>query len=222
MSSLVTRAARKLRPAYLHWLAFRAAAAPPRPSYAQQGEDRVIMDALGDRHPAGQIYIEIGANHPTRISNTYLFYRHGFSGLIVEPNRSFEKLYRKYRPKDIFLPIGCGEEAALAPFFHNEGSVFSGFSSRAQANAVSSEYLPILPTDSLLALVGSKQVFLLSIDVEGWSLAVLRSGAGILERTTTVLIEHEDEEVKITELLESRGFQLSERSEHNLIFRRVP
>ena len=221
MNGLRTEIARRLRPLYLDWLARRASAAAPRETYAQDGEDRLVASLIGKVDPQEEIYVDIGANHPTRISNTYLFYRQGHSGLVVEPNRSFESLYHKYRPRDTLLQIGCGEQAGLAPFYHNDGSVFSGFGDRSMKTARSSQYLPVLPTDALLPLLGSKRVFLLSIDVEGWNLAVLKSASRLLEVTTCLLIEGEDEEADITAYLQTRNFQLTGRTVYNLVFQRT-
>ncbi len=79
----------------------------------------------------------------------------------------------------------------------------------------------MLPADALLPLLGSKKVFLLSIDVEGWNLAVLKSASHLLEVTKCLLIEGEDEEADITAYLQTRNFQLAGRTVYNLVFLRT-
>jgi hypothetical protein len=67
------------------WVAARDALSPVRESYAQHGEDRYIRQQLSGVDLTSGIYVDIGANQPTQISNTYLFYRAGGSGVAIEP-----------------------------------------------------------------------------------------------------------------------------------------
>ncbi|MFM6249337.1 MAG: hypothetical protein ACKPEQ_09345, partial [Dolichospermum sp.] len=55
-------------------------------SYSQCGEDLIInfiFNNLGIINPS---YLDIGAHHPTYLSNTYSFYRKGCQGVCVEPD----------------------------------------------------------------------------------------------------------------------------------------
>jgi hypothetical protein len=49
-------------------------------------------------------YLDIGAHHPTRLSNTYLFYKRGFQGVVVEPDPELMGAIRRVRPRDV-----CGK-----------------------------------------------------------------------------------------------------------------
>ena len=40
-------------------------------------------------------YVDIGAHHPKRFSNTYFFYKRGWSGITVEPNSDAIKLFKE-------------------------------------------------------------------------------------------------------------------------------
>ena len=58
-------------------------------SFSQNGEDLLIQAALamlGIKNPKSMSYLDIGANHPFSLSNTYKFYREGGSGILVEPD----------------------------------------------------------------------------------------------------------------------------------------
>ncbi len=55
-------------------------------THAQHGDDiiiRAVFDNLGIDNPS---YLDIGAHHPTNISNTKLFYDAGSRGINVEAN----------------------------------------------------------------------------------------------------------------------------------------
>jgi hypothetical protein len=48
-----------------------SAIAYSRRSYSQEGEDLILAGLIGDR-PRG-FYVDIGAHHPHRFSNTFIF-----------------------------------------------------------------------------------------------------------------------------------------------------
>jgi hypothetical protein len=56
-------------------------------SYAQCGEDLIVDFVFSGLKPPSISYLDIGAHHPTHLSNTYLFYRRGFAGFVL--NRTF-------------------------------------------------------------------------------------------------------------------------------------
>jgi len=58
-------------------------------------------------------YIDVGANHPTKLSNTYRLYREGFTEIVMEPYCSLLRLHHMIRPNDLHLGIGCGDMSAL-------------------------------------------------------------------------------------------------------------
>ena len=80
-------------------------------SYSQEGED-ILLSRIFRNQKKG-FYVDIGAHHPTRFSNTYYFYKLGWRGINIDaiPQASdyqdpIEK-YNKYRIThiipDIFL-----------------------------------------------------------------------------------------------------------------------
>ena len=83
-------------------------AVPPKISYSQAGEDCIIsvaMHFLGIPKPS---YLDIGAYHPTSLSNTYFFYRRGCRGVCVEPDPRHARLFRHKRRGDLFLNVAVG------------------------------------------------------------------------------------------------------------------
>jgi FkbM family methyltransferase len=73
-------------------------------------------------------YLDIGANHPYFISNTACFYEKGCRGINVEPNPQLIPLFHKYRPEDITLNLGVGNQAGELEFFIMEDDTLSTFS----------------------------------------------------------------------------------------------
>lgn len=203
--------------------AFGAAVLPCKPSYAQHQEDLLVSQTITDDDIRNGVYVDVGANHPTVLSNTFLFYRKGGSGIVIEPNRAFKRLYSWFRPRDVFLGIGCAERASLMTFHHHpQSTVFSGFSPGPGAVSHRTECLPLLPLDSVMPLVGSRPIYLLSVDAEGLDIDVLKGGSRTLERTQRVIVEFGDHQNDIARMLTERGFSITHTTTHNMILERNP
>lgn len=94
---------------------------------SQHGEDAFIKKELQSYGLNHSIYVDIGSNHPTCISNTYLFYRTGLHGVAIEANSELAKLHRHFRARDIVLNFGCGSEPSLGKFQIGKAPVLSHF-----------------------------------------------------------------------------------------------
>ena len=66
-------------------------------SYSLEGQDRIILSIL--RKVKKGFYIDIGSNDPVVNNDTYLLYKKGWSGVLVEPYNRFNILYKKKGPK---------------------------------------------------------------------------------------------------------------------------
>jgi FkbM family methyltransferase len=201
-------------------LALQAVVGPARASYSQNGEDLWLASRIPPSKVADEIYIDVGANHPTLISNTYLFYRRGGKGIIIEPNRAFRPLYRLFRKRDVLLTVGCGRSPSVAKFFANRYTVLSGFIEDKSLSDGSFEYVPIITLESLRVATGGKPIFLLSIDVEGLNYEVLQGAGALLRDTEWVVIEFGDHTAEITDFMNQHSFTLAHRTTHNLLFQR--
>lgn len=88
-------------------------------SFSQEGEDMILRKLL-DRKTTG-FYIDVGAHHPQRFSNTYFFYLKGWSGINIDPIPGRMKLFNQLRNRDINLEIGISEsKKSLTYYIFNE------------------------------------------------------------------------------------------------------
>lgn len=69
-------------------------------SYSFEGEDKLILRFFAKVKKG--FYLDMGSNHPVINNNTYLLYKIGWKGVCVDA-LDFSKLYKKKRPKDLFL-----------------------------------------------------------------------------------------------------------------------
>jgi FkbM family methyltransferase len=169
---------------------------PIRNSYSQHKEDVFILQTLKRFNLSESIYVDIGANHPTDISNTYLLYRNGLNGLIIEPNPELISLFSKFRTRDIALPIGCSDSALLLKFNISKTPVVSSFLSAREDNFYKSIYVPVLPVDLIVKPVQFKFICFMSIDVEGLNLEVLKGATYTLKSTLLLCIEYDNDSEK--------------------------
>tara|TARA_B100000678_G_scaffold287844_1_gene295165 strand:+ start:1642 stop:2217 length:576 start_codon:yes stop_codon:yes gene_type:complete len=143
-------------------------------------------------------YLDIGANHPFLISNTYLLYLKGWRGVTVEPIRSLWQMHRRWRPEDVSLNVAVGQKGAML-FYELYPDVLST-ASREVANAIEAdgngtivdEYeVPIISGNSIMEKhFAGRELTLLSIDVEGMDFEVLKSFDFTEHRPRYVLLEH--------------------------------
>lgn len=152
-------------------------------SYAQCGEDLIaayVFNALGRRRIA---YLDIGAHHPTYLSNTYYFYLQGQRGVCIEPDATLLAAFRRVRAGDKLLNVGIGPREGEADFFVLTTPTLNTFS-REEAERVASygnqriervEKVRIRDVNAVIRENFDGPPDLLSLDVEGMDLAILRS-----------------------------------------------
>jgi hypothetical protein len=145
-----------------------------RGTFSQHGEDIFISEHFG--HKKGGFYVDVGASHPFRLSNTFLLYQNGWRGVTVEPIPFLANLHKKWRPQDTLVQRGIGPFAGKRSFQEMLPSVLStldakiaeAYVSKGRAHLLRSYDIDVLSLDELFAnYVGRRPVDLLSIDIEG-------------------------------------------------------
>jgi hypothetical protein len=75
-------------------------------SYSQDGEDMVLkVFFYENKRKYEGFYIDVGAHHPFRFSNTAFFYQKGWRGINIEPTPDLIKKFKRYRKRDINLNV---------------------------------------------------------------------------------------------------------------------
>lgn len=168
----------------------------PSRSYSQHGEDQFVWEYLSRKDLLKGIYVDVGANHPTSISNTYLFYRRGFSGITIEPNHELARLHRIFRNKDRVLEIGADNKSGLFELNISKTPVLSSFKDLSGSLLWKKQLVPVLKLDDVVKHIDPERIFFLNIDTEGLNLEVVQGAGLALERTLILCLEvdNEDEE----------------------------
>ena len=165
-------------------------------SFAQEGEDRILTRYFGNRN-AG-FYVDIGAHHPFRFSNTALLYRNGWHGINADAWPGSMLPFRRARSRDVNLEIGVGKENGTALFYIFNDPAMNTFDPEvAKRHNRAPWYIERtidVPVRSLAAILdefapADRQIDLFSIDVEGKDLEVLESNDWTRFRPNMVLFE---------------------------------
>jgi FkbM family methyltransferase len=157
-----------------------------RPSFAQQGEDLILQSIFSHLEIEEPSYIDIGAFDPIKSNNTYALYLAGSRGVLVEPNPFYFERLKAVRGEDIVLNIGVGvTDQKQAPYYIVRGEGQLNTFSKRQAErykrllgpgAIEKVIrMPTVNVNTILEEHFSSGPNLLSIDVEGLDLSILKT-----------------------------------------------
>lgn len=166
-------------------------------SYSQEGEDLILQRILENQKRG--FYVDVGAHHPFRFSNTYLFYKRGWRGINLDAMPNSMKIFAKYRPRDMNLEIPVGKDKEeLTYYIFNEPALNTFDQSRVEDILNKREYtlmkkiqIQIRSLKSILDeyLPQGQGIDFMSIDVEGLDFEVLRSNDWAKYRPRILLVE---------------------------------
>ena len=153
-------------------------------TYSQEGEDLILQEILPSELKG--FYVDVGAHHPFKHSNTYLLYRKGWSGVNIEAMPGSKILFDKFRPRDFNVEaILSFEKSDLNTIDDEEASIkrTKGF-----------KFIDMVPVETItlqdvLVRCNVKSIDLLNIDVEGHELDVLMRLDWRLYRPKYIMIE---------------------------------
>lgn len=160
--------------------------APPPPPPEQaflkrclsvEGED-LVLDCFLRRARFG-IYVDVGAHHPIRFSNTFLLYEQGWRGINIDPNPESIEAFKMFRPDDINVTAAVSDQETPVLLHRSMSTIDSEWAGRVAKTEVSPERLEVHPrrlSDILDEhLLPGQQIDLLNIDVEATEIGVLKS-----------------------------------------------
>lgn len=81
----------------------------------QEGEN-IILERIFAKKTRG-FYVDVGAHHPVRFSNTLNLFQKGWSGINIEPNEEVIKAFEKMRPKDINLNVAISSKKNVCIYY---------------------------------------------------------------------------------------------------------
>ena len=183
-------------------------------SFSQFGEDALVWEHFG-RKPDG-FFVEVGANHPTELSNTWFLEQRGWSGVLIEPLTEKCALLREARKaSQVFqVAIGAAEDRGLVELKIPSDDVCAMVKVPKRKNmvAIKTETVRLATLDDILAEAGNPRIDFVSIDVEGMEMDVLRSFDLERHRPGLVMLEDHLTNLDLIEHLPPRGYKMVRRT----------
>jgi hypothetical protein len=202
-------------------------------SYSQEGEDLALLRLIGEKYTG--FYIEIGAHHPVRFSNTYLFYRLGWRGICIDATPGSMKLFKKHRPRDICVETGVGETDSSQQYYLFNDPALNTFSKEKAEKVIAEGAYHLIGTQNiqqrninsiLSEYLVPAQIDFLSIDVEGLDELILKTFDFSRYHAQYVVLEANHfnlenlESSGIHRLMKAQHYRLISKLDNSLIYQR--
>lgn len=197
-------------------------------SFSGSGEDLIMSELLGGSNKKFS-YIDIGAYDPIFGNNTYLFYKRGGRGVLVEPNDFICKKIKDKRPGDVCLNVGVGKSEENTDFYLFKRETRNTFSIKEKDawEKISGEKADVQKKQLITLDKIIKDHFhgespdIVSIDTEGYEMDIL-SGLSWDFRPKIFCIEvissSGSENTDVYKIMKEHGYDFVARTSVNSIF----
>lgn len=204
------------------------------PSYAQEGEDILLLRLMEGKEKG--FYLDIGAHHPRRFSNTYLFYQMGWSGINIDATPGSMTSFSKLRPRDVNLEVAVACESGVRTFYVFDEPALNTFDtnlahqrSNLKYNLIGTHQISVRRLNDILteSIPVGCNIDFMSIDVEGYDLEVLQSNDWHRFRPNLVLAESLEQDLDsltrsdIYRFMVEQHYQLCAKTLNTLFFQSV-
>jgi len=162
--------------------------------FGQTAEDAILGIYLPEKKG---FYLDIGAGRPIKGSNTYALYLRGWTGICVDPISVNSRLQRAFRRKDTIVNILIGPRESVIDFWEFEPYEYSTADVAVAGQVIKYDGIRLLsqakkevkPLSSIAPEASPFDAALLSIDVEGFDLEVLKSNDWDKFRPRVICVE---------------------------------
>lgn len=191
---------------------------------SQDGEELYLREIFSNRTKG--FYVDVGALHPYRFSNTYWAYECGWRGINIEPNPDMCKLFCRYRDKDINLNLGVSNEEGYFEYYMYEEPAYNSFCPKDKKEAKSTKMVYTKKLKEIFEEYNVGEIDFLSIDVEGSEIQVLLSNDWNKWRPKWILVEQLDLDLEnqsldpVCSFLREQGYALDSKYHRTAFWRR--
>lgn len=169
-------------------------------SYAQEGEDILLKRILEYKSISeGGYFVDIGALHPQRFSNTFFFYKRGWNGINVDATPKSMEIFKQTRPRDINLEYAISDKKELLTYYLFNEPALNSFDKELSEkrnkldkySIIEEKKISTVPVNYILDnyLPKNQEIDFLTIDVEGFDFKVLKSNNWEKYRPKIILVE---------------------------------
>ena len=201
-------------------------------SWSQEGEDMLLRRIFGKKIG---FYVDVGAHHPLRFSNTHFFYRKGWRGINIDAMPGSMQAFKKLRPRDINLELGVSNHNINLDYYIFNDTALNSFSVKNFERIILSENnyhlkkVIKIKTKKLSEILDEylkdRKIDFLNLDVEGLDLDVLQSNDWAQYRPTFILVEaqssslHNIDQNKIVQFMKQSGYNIYAKQVNTVFFK---
>jgi len=201
-------------------------------SYSQEGED-MILRRLFEKQQSG-FYVDVGAHHPKRFSNTYFFYKLGWNGINIDAMPNSMKPFERIRPRDINIEKPVSDKKQILTYYAFNEPALNGFSKELSEERDGKgnyfiQFTKDIETSTLTEILDNnlpinQYIDFLSIDVEGLDFMVLKSNNFEKYKPKVILIEilgsslNDIESNEISKYLKEYNYSIYAKAVNTVIF----
>lgn len=175
--------------------------------FSQDGEEIYLKTIFANKEKG--FYVDIGANHPFRFSNTRWAYERGWNGINIEPDKQCHELLKRMRKRDVNLRVGISEmdedkefyvfqESALNTFDKKEAEIVSALNRYGNYEITKCQCRRL---ETVFEVHEIQYIDFMDIDVEGMEMSVLQSINWDKVEIKVILVEQKN--INIEELISS-------------------
>jgi len=206
-------------------------------SYSQDGEDMILRTFMETEYPKNHkgFYVDIGAHHPLRFSNTAYFYKKGWHGINVEPTPSQIKKFYSSRKRDINIDAAVGTSDDPLTFYLFNEPALNSFDKELSLSRENDKYKIIdkveIPLEKLSSILDKNlpegtEISFMTIDVEGVDFEILESNDWQKYKPKFILIEDDIDFENITQnkiynYLKDKGYRLVGKTLRTTIYKKI-
>jgi FkbM family methyltransferase len=201
--------------------------------FSQEGEDIILSKLFFDKKDG--FYVDIGAHHPVKLSNTYKYYLQGWAGINIDALPGSMQLFHQKRSRDINIEIGIASEEKVMPFYVFDQAALNTFDEstahqHVRQNGASIINTLLVKTAPLVKVLDAylpkgKQIDFMSIDVEGFDLIVLQTNDWSKYRPTVILVESIGTDFELLlhsemhTFLNEKGYTIMSKTFHTVFYK---
>ncbi|MDD4762022.1 MAG: FkbM family methyltransferase, partial [Candidatus Pacebacteria bacterium] len=169
-----------------------------------------------------------------RFSNTYFFYRRGWKGICIDPLPGTAKLFAEWRPRDTAIELGVSETGSRLKYYMFNEPALNTFdpivakerNGLRQYKVIDEKQIETKPLSAILDtyMPADQRIDILSVDVEGIDLQVLRSNDWNKYRPKYIVAECLETDLimllndPIVSFLDTAGYRAYGKTVNSVIF----
>ena len=202
--------------------------------FSQTGEDIILREIFHNKKKG--FYVDIGAHHPKRFSNTFLLYKKGWKGINIDADKRSIDLFNEERKRDINVHCAISNKEQKLDFYtfldgaintFNKKEAESWAKTRNEKPKIKKFKTKRLETILDKYLPKDTKIDFFSIDIEGYDLEALKSNNWKKYSPKYILIEmfgspfKSKENKEKNKFLGQQGYELIAKTTITSVYKKI-